>query len=56
MSPRVLTIAPGESLTQAAKLMVKYDVGRLPVVHNDRIIGILTRSDVMRYLYDLMPD
>jgi len=28
----------------------------IPVVDNDRIIGILTRSDAMRYFYDLLPD
>jgi len=39
-----------------AKLMVKHDIGRLPVVENNRIIGIITRSDVMRYPYDLLPD
>jgi CBS domain-containing protein len=36
--------------------MVKHDIGRLPVVDNDRIIGILTRSDAMRYFYDFLPD
>jgi CBS domain-containing protein len=30
-------------------------VGRLPVVENSRVIGILTRSDVMRFFYDLLP-
>jgi tRNA nucleotidyltransferase (CCA-adding enzyme) len=34
---------------------VKHNIGRLPGVENDRIIGIITRSDVMRYLYDLLP-
>jgi len=56
MATDVLTIAPGKSPTQAAQLMVKHDVGRLPVVENDRVIGIITRSDLMRYFYDLLPD
>jgi CBS domain-containing protein len=41
---------------QAAEIMVKHDVGRLPVVDNGQVIGIVTRSDVMRYFYDLLPD
>ena len=41
---------------QAARLMVKHDIGRLPVVENGEIIGIITRSDAMRYYYDLLPD
>jgi nanoRNase/pAp phosphatase (c-di-AMP/oligoRNAs hydrolase)/CBS domain-containing protein len=56
MTTDVLTIEPGKSPTQAAQLMVKHDVGRLPVVQDDRVIGIITRSDVMRYFYDLLPD
>ncbi len=56
MTTDVLTIEPGNSPTQAAQLMVKHDVGRLPVVENGQVIGIITRSDVMRYFYDLLPD
>ncbi len=56
MSPRVQTIAPGASPLEAARVMVKHDVGRLPVVDNGRIIGIVTRSDAMLYFYDLVPD
>jgi CBS domain-containing protein len=56
MSPKVKTIAPGKSPMQAARLMVKHDIGRLPVVEDDRIIGIVTRSDVMLYFYDMLPD
>jgi CBS domain-containing protein len=41
---------------QAARLMVKHDIGRLPVVEGGRIIGIITRSDAMLYFYDLLPD
>jgi tRNA nucleotidyltransferase (CCA-adding enzyme) len=56
MSRKIVTIAPGKSPTQAVRLMVKYDVGRLPVVKNDRVIGIVTRSDTMLYFYDQLPD
>ena len=55
MSRKIVTIAPGKSPTKAARLMVKYDVGRLPVVKNDRVIGIVTRSDTMLYFYDQLP-
>jgi len=56
MKTNVKTIAPGKSPTEAARLMVKYDIGRLPVVEDEKIIGILTRSDAMLYFYDLLPD
>jgi nanoRNase/pAp phosphatase (c-di-AMP/oligoRNAs hydrolase) len=56
MSTRVITIEPGKSPIQAARVMVRHDIGRLPVVEDGRIIGILTRSDAMMYFYDLLPD
>jgi CBS domain-containing protein len=56
MTPHVKTIEPGRSPLQAAKLMVKHDIGRLPVVAEDgRMIGIVTRSDTMAYFYDMLP-
>lgn len=56
MKRNVTTIDPGKSPTEAARLMVKHDIGRLPVVENENILGILTRSDTMLYFYDLLPD
>jgi len=56
MARHVMTISPGRSPMDAARLMVKHDIGRLPVVDGDRIIGIVTRSDAMTYFYDLLPD
>lgn len=56
MSRDIITIEPGKSPMQAVNLMVKHDIGRLPVVENENIIGIITRSDAMRYFYDLLPE
>jgi len=56
MRKNVVTIEPDKRPMKAARLMVKHDIGRLPVVENGRIIGIITRSDAMRYFYDLLPD
>jgi CBS domain-containing protein len=56
MSNRVMTIGPGSSPMTAARLMVKHDIGRLPVIEDDKLIGIITRSDAMLYFYDILPD
>ncbi len=56
MSRNVLTITPGKSPVAAARMMVKNDIGRLPVVEDGKIIGIVTRSDAMLYFYDLLPE
>lgn len=56
MCTRVVQIDPGSSVVQAARLMIRDDVGRLPVVKDGKLIGIITRTDTMRYYYDLLPD
>jgi tRNA nucleotidyltransferase (CCA-adding enzyme) len=56
MSKKVIHIEPGSSVMEAARTMIKHDVGRLPVVEEGKLIGIVTRSDTMRYYYDLLPD
>ena len=56
MTRKVVQISPGSGVTQAVRLMVKHDIGRLPVVDNGKLIGLITRSDTMRYYYDLLPN
>lgn len=56
MSTNVLTIDPSKNPMQAANIMVKHDIGRLPVIADDKVVGIITRSDTMMYFYDLLPD
>jgi|GEM_PF-2942484 len=34
----------------------QHDVGRIPVMEEGKIIGIITRSDAMLDFYDLLPD
>lgn len=56
MSRDVITIEHNKSAIDAARLMIKHDIGRIPVIKDDRLIGIVTRSDAMLYFYDLLPD
>ena len=56
MSRNIVTIEHDKSAIEAAKLMIKHDIGRIPVMKDEKIIGIITRSDAMTYFYDLLPD
>ncbi|MEA2059459.1 MAG: CBS domain-containing protein [Thermodesulfobacteriota bacterium] len=56
MSRDIVTIDREKSAIDAARLMIKHDIGRIPVIEKDKIVGIVTRSDVMLYFYDLLPD
>jgi H+/Cl- antiporter ClcA len=44
---RAAVIAPEASLREAADAMVRERVGRLPVVADGRLVGIVTRSDLL---------
>jgi CBS domain-containing protein len=51
-SPAV-TVAPSATVCQALDAMARAHVGRVVVADGDRLVGILTRSDVLRtYLRD----
>jgi CBS domain-containing protein len=56
MTRKVKYIDPSSSVVQAVRKMVKHKIGRLPVMQDDKIIGIITRTDAMRYYYDLLPE
>lgn len=51
MNVNVVSIAPDESVRDVQALMVKYDIGRLPVIENGNLIGIVSRSDILRTLH-----
>ncbi|MGC1217070.1 MAG: CBS domain-containing protein [Phormidesmis sp.] len=48
MSAPVKTISPDTSLLEMRSLMATYDIGRLPVTVAGSLIGIVTRSDLLR--------
>ncbi|MEJ7569804.1 MAG: CBS domain-containing protein [Gaiellaceae bacterium] len=47
MTSNVRAAASTESLADAAQMMKEEDVGSLPVVEDDRLIGILTDRDII---------
>ena len=50
MTKNPLTIDPGETLEGAAQVMLQRKVSGLPVVDGQRVVGILTESDLFRAL------
>jgi len=48
MSKEITTIDVNASLTQAAELFIKHGVRRLPVVEHKKLIGQISRRDVLR--------
>ena len=48
MSPDPITVAPGDTIQDAAEQMLENQVGGLPVVEAGRVVGIVTESDIFR--------
>jgi CBS domain-containing protein len=49
MTKDVLSVAPNTILSDATSLMVAHRIRRLPVVDNGKIVGIVSRRDLLRY-------
>jgi len=50
MTGTVHAISPDDDLEDASTTMVKYDVNRLPVIENGKLVGIVARSDIIKGL------
>jgi acetoin utilization protein AcuB len=48
MSTGVLVVDPDRPIAEAARIMMEHKIGALPVVHEGRLIGIVTESDFVR--------
>ena len=46
----IVTVAPGAPLLDATRAMTERDVHQLPVVEDGRMVGLLTRGDVLQQL------
>jgi tRNA nucleotidyltransferase (CCA-adding enzyme) len=51
MTSNLKTIHPDTLLPEIESLMVTYDIGRLPVLEQGQLVGIVTRTDVLRQLH-----
>lgn len=48
MTKEVITVPPTESAIVVAKLMVEKRINRIPIVDNDKVVGIVTRGDIIK--------
>lgn len=42
------TVTPDYSLTDVVNLMIRHNLKRIPVVEDEKLVGIITRQDIMR--------
>jgi acetoin utilization protein AcuB len=49
-----VTVTVASSVEQAARLMLKHKIGGLPVMEHDKLVGILTTTDVLKAFLDVI--
>ena len=52
MSADVVAVTPRDSLTEVVRLMEHHHVKRLPVIERNRLVGIISRANLVRALLD----
>ncbi len=54
MTYPLIVISPLTSLREAAQIMLRKGIRRLPVVDNDKLVGIITDNDILSVSLDLI--
>lgn len=54
MTKGVATISPDVKVVDAVRLMLTEQRGCLPVVEGDKLVGIITRRDILKIAYTLL--
>jgi acetoin utilization protein AcuB len=55
MKTKITTITPETTILTAARLMLENKISALPVLENEKLTGILTSSDLLRYIISEYP-
>jgi Zn-dependent protease/CBS domain-containing protein len=50
MARNLITLPPTSMLSDAFRLMSKYNVGRIPIVSENTLLGIVTRTDILKVM------
>ncbi len=53
MRTKIYTISPEDSIEEASTIMIKNKINRLPVVSEGKLVGIVTRGDIIKGLADV---
>jgi CBS domain-containing protein len=53
MKKRVFTVKPETPIKEAAHLLAEKKIGCVPVVSNDTLVGLVTTTDILRYVEEL---
>ena len=55
MTTEVVCISPDDTANEAVRMLLAYKVGGLPVIRKNKLVGIITTTDILRAVLGL-PD
>lgn len=50
MQNRIISVTPDTDITRAGKLLLENHINGMPVVENQKLVGIIGKEDVLRTL------
>lgn len=56
MKKPVFTISKDASIKECGDLLEKHDINGMPVMDNDRVVGVITRADIFKSILPRYPD
>ena len=54
MTKRVVTVGDDCPVEEAARIMVDYKIGCLPIVKEDKLVGIITETDIFKTFVEIL--
>ncbi|ACS89226.1 inosine-5'-monophosphate dehydrogenase related [Thermococcus sibiricus MM 739] len=48
MTKKLIAVKPDDTIQEACRVMVEFDIGSLVVVDNGNVVGFFTKSDIIR--------
>lgn len=53
MSTELITIAPDLTLEEIQQIIIEHNIGRLPVLEDGELIGIVTRTNIIKKMHEM---
>jgi acetoin utilization protein AcuB len=54
MSKKPVTVTPGTTVEASAQILLKEKIGGLPVIEKNRLVGMITTSDILEAFLDVL--
>ena len=52
LNNKIKFISPDDSIKKAAKIMSRYEISQLPVILDDKILGLVSESTLLKHIFD----